>query len=66
LQEQGGKTKSCEIEALRAGGGKVEIKRKVKDFDEDLQDEFRCFNLPLQAGLILSKKSFLNLAPLPP
>ena len=28
------------IEALRAGGGRVEIKRKVKDFDEDLQDEF--------------------------
>jgi len=23
LQEQGGKTKSCEIEALRAGGGQV-------------------------------------------
>jgi hypothetical protein len=40
LQEQGCKTKSCEIEALRAGGGQVEIKRKVKDFDEDLQDEF--------------------------
>ena len=32
------------IEALRAGGGRVEIKRKVKDFDEDLQDEFWCFN----------------------
>jgi len=58
LQEQGGKTQSCEIparhlsamlsrrrracsgeaggEALRAGGGQVEIKRKAKDFDEDL------------------------------
>jgi hypothetical protein len=23
LQEQGGKTKSCEIEALRAGGGQA-------------------------------------------
>ncbi|MCK4468821.1 MAG: hypothetical protein KAU60_10755 [Desulfobacterales bacterium] len=22
----------------------VEIKRKVRDFDGDLQDEFRCFN----------------------
>jgi len=40
LQEQGGKTKSCEIETLLTGGGQVEIKRKVRDFDEDLQDEF--------------------------
>jgi hypothetical protein len=65
LQEQSGKTKSCEIEALRAGGGQVEIKRKVMDFDEDLHDEFLCFNPeyracpPIFGGLILSKKSLI-------
>ena len=30
--------------AWARNGGRVEIKRKVKDFDEDLQDEFWCFN----------------------
>ena len=25
-------------------GGQVEIKRKVRNFDADLQDEFWCFN----------------------
>jgi hypothetical protein len=31
---------ACHARHERAGGGRVEIKRKVKDFDEDLQDEF--------------------------
>jgi hypothetical protein len=37
------------------GERKVEIKRKVRDFDEDLQDDFDV--LILNILLILSKKS---------
>ncbi len=29
---------------INFGERKIEIKRKVKDFDKDLQDEFWCFN----------------------
>jgi hypothetical protein len=66
LQEQGGKTKSCEIEALRAGGGQalctlhhviirgIERKEIVKD-DHDRQNfVYRMGTISLERRILQS------------
>jgi hypothetical protein len=72
LQEQGGKTKSCEIEALRAGGGQapgtlhhviirgIERKEIVKDDHDRHNFVYRMGTIALETGTLVKDVSYVS------